>query len=218
MESKKKSAQKLQEPLVYVVDDNEGVIESTRWLIESVGYHVKCFKGAKQFLDEYNPEVPGCLVLDVRMPEVSGLELQETLVKKGNLIPIIFITAHGDVAVAVRAMKKGAMDFLTKPTNGQVLLEAINKAVRQDLQRRQSEEKSSEIMERMNSLSPREKEVMQLVVGGRLTKTIADRLGVSMRTVEMHRSNIMKKMKVNSQAELAWLVLRNGLLPAEEEV
>src|SRR3990167_4443019 len=208
MESKKKSAQKLQEPLVYVVDDNEGVIESTRWLIESVGYHVKCFKGAKQFLDEYNPEVPGCLVLDVRMPEVSGLELQETLVKKGNLIPIIFITAHGDVAVAVRAMKKGAMDFLTKPTNGQVLLEAINKAVRQDLQRRQSEEKSSEIMERMNSLSPREKEVMQLVVGGRLTKTIADRLGVSMRTVEMHRSNIMKKMKVNSQAELAWLVLR----------
>ena len=218
MESKKKSAQKLQEPFVYVVDDNEGVIESTRWLIESVGYHVKCFKGAKQFLDEYNPEVPGCLVLDVRMPEVSGLELQETLVKKGNLIPIIFITAHGDVAVAVRAMKKGAMDFLTKPTNGQVLLEAINKAVRQDLQRRQSEEKSSEIMERMNSLSPREKEVMQLVVGGRLTKTIADRLGVSMRTVEMHRSNIMKKMKVNSQAELAWLVLRNGLLPAEEEV
>ncbi|HLD16119.1 MAG TPA: response regulator [Coxiellaceae bacterium] len=202
-------------PIVYIVDDNEGVIESTRWLIESVGYEVKTYTRAKDFLSEYQLKEPGCLVLDVRMPEISGLELQEALIQRGINLPIVFITAHGDVSVAVRAMKLGAVDFLPKPANGQILLEAINRAIRLDLQRKQTEEQNAELLERTKSLSPREQEVMKLVVSGKLTKTIADKLGVSMRTIEMHRSNIMRKMKVSTQAELAWVVLKNNLLPNE---
>ncbi len=204
-----------EDAIVYIIDDNAGVIESLRWLIESVGYKVETFINAKVFLEQFKGDKPGCVVVDVRMPELSGPELQEALLARDIKIPLIFITGHADVPVAVRAMKLGAVDFLTKPTNSQVLLETINKAIRKDIKNRQKQEKNAEIVARERRLSPRERELMRLIVMGKLTKTIADKLNLSLRTVEMHRANIMRKMEVSSQVELTSVVLRNGLFQEE---
>ena len=201
-----------EDAIVYVIDDNEGVTESLSWLIESVGYKVEVYNNARIFLEKFDAEKISCAILDVRMPELSGPELQEALLDRGAQIPLIFITGHADVPVAVRAMKLGAVDFLTKPTNSQVLLESINKAIRLDIRRRQKQEKNADVIAREKRLSPREREVMHLIVSGKLTKSIADRLNLSLRTVEMHRANIMKKMEVSSQVELTSLILRNGLI------
>lgn len=205
-----------EEAIVYIIDDNEGVTESLRWLIESVGYVVKVYNNPKLFLGEFNPDRISCVVVDVRMPELSGPELQEALLERHTETPLIFITGHADVPVAVRAMKLGAVDFLTKPTNSQVLLETINKAIRMDIKRRQKREQNAEVIIREKRLSPREREVMRLIVSGKLTKSIADKLGLSLRTVEMHRANIMKKMEVNSQVELTSVILRNGLISEDQ--
>ncbi len=191
-----------QESTIYVIDDNEEVAASLCCLVESVGYPAKAYNDAKSFLAAYNSKEAGCLVLDVRMPEISGLELQERLVKKEINIPIIFITSYADVPMAVRAMKKGAEEFLTKPVNSQVLLEAINKAVAKDISNRLSEEKQAIIQAQVNRLTPREREVMHLVVKGNLSKVIAHKLGISPKTVELHRAKIMEKMEVRAVAEL----------------
>ena len=201
---------------VYIVDDNHGVTESLSWLIESVGYQVKAYHSAKEFLAAYIDEGTACLVLDVRMPEITGPELQDILEDRGVKLPIIFITGHGDVSIAVRAMKKGALDFLSKPTNSQQLLEAINRAVRLDVERRTLEERSKDVVARYETLTAREREVAQLVVSGKLTKTIANMLHLSQRTVEMHRANIMRKMQVNTQVELTFVILQNQLFQPEE--
>lgn len=205
----------MEQATVFIVDDNVGVTNSLSWLIESVGYKAVCYNSPQAFLENYNPNELGCLVVDVRMPEMTGPELQEQLLQHSYCIPIIFITAHGDVPIAVRAMQRGAIDFLTKPTNSQLLLEAINKAVRIDQKNRDYMNQSVSIRERVDALTSREKEVMKLVVVGKLTKTIADELSLSMRTVEMHRANIMRKMHVNNQVELAHVVHKYQLLGEE---
>ncbi len=186
---------------IFVVDDDDAVTQAMSWLIESVGYSVKIFNNAQAFLDNYRNE-SGCLILDVRMPEVSGLELQDILLSRGINIPVIFVTAHGDVPMAVRAMKKQAVDFLTKPVNNQMLLESINRAIRIDTKNREALAKKEVYQSLEHQLTPREHEVMLLMIEGNSTKAIASQLGISPNTAELHRAKVMKKMQVKTLAEL----------------
>jgi len=204
--------------VVSVIDDDKEVITSLIWLIESVGYEVKTYDSAESFLQACNFEETNCLITDVRMPKMSGLELQEELKQRGLSIPIIFMTGHGDVPMAVRAMKAGATDFLTKPVNYQVLLEVINKAIKKDQKRRSILHKRQSVIERTKRLTPREREIMNLMVTGKLTKTIADRLSISPNTAEVHRAKIMKKMEVKTLAELIFMALRYDLVTLDEMV
>ncbi len=191
---------------VFVVDDDSAVRESLRWLIESVGLKVRTFGTAREFLDTYDPNQPGCLVLDIRMPGMSGLELQDRLAEKNIHLPVIIITGYGDVPVAVRAMKNGAIDFIEKPFSDQVLLERIQLAIEQDSAYRRITERRQDIENRLSVLTPREREVMYLVVEGKPSREIAKELGLSTRTVEVHRTHLMDKTKVRSVAELARMV------------
>jgi two-component system, LuxR family, response regulator FixJ len=205
-------------PVIYVVDDDNAMAQSIRWLIESVGLHVEIFNHPKLFLKEYDPRRHGCLILDVRMPEIGGLELQEQLKQKGIAIPVIFITGHGDVPMAIRAMKGGAIEFLTKPFNDQALLDSINRALDVDLKQRSKQQQREKIENRVARLTPRERQVMKLVVAGKLNKVIASELNISSKTVELHRAKIMEKMEARSLAELVTLVMlyRSGqAFPAE---
>lgn len=195
---------------VFIVDDDSSVLKSLCWLIESVGYQVKAYESANAFLKDYDPSKAGCLVLDVRMPEVNGLELQELLHKRKIDIPIIFITAHGDIAMAVDAMKKGAVDFITKPINNQKLLDCVNKAIRLDIENRGSKKDSNEFYQCVKTLTPRETEIMTHLVSGKFTKNIASNLDISPNTVDVHRANIIKKMNVKGLSELIVLALRSG--------
>lgn len=192
---------------VFVVDDDDAMLESIRFLIESVELQVKTFPSAKDFLDNYKSEEAGCLILDVRMAGMSGLELQQQLNENKVKIPIIFITGHGDVQMAVKAMQAKAFEFLTKPFNDQTLLDSINKAIAFDAEKRKDHDEIKTINECMNRLTPREKEIMHLVVMGKLNKVIAAELDISPKTVELHRSKIMEKMQVNSLANLVRVVL-----------
>ncbi len=193
---------------VFVVDDDADVREALSMLLRSVGLKVDTFASAQAFLDAYNPDCPGCLVLDVRMPGMSGLELQETLRGKGITLPVIIMTGHGDVPMAIRAMKAGVMDFIEKPFNDQLLLDRVNQAlIRDGEQRRQSSERL-QIQARLRSLTAREKEVCDLIIGGEPNKLIARRLNVSVRTVEQHRARIMQKMQAKNLAELVTLAQR----------
>lgn len=192
---------------VFVVDDDEAMTKSIRWLIETVGLRVKTFSQGKEFLDSYKSNDPGCLILDVRMPGMSGLELQGQLKEHHINLPIIFITGHGDVPMAIKAMKAGAFEFLTKPFNDQTLLDSINQAIEFDSTRRQENLELDSIIARIEKLTPRESEVMDLVVEGKLNKVIADELYISAKTVELHRAKIMEKMQAASLAQLVRLVL-----------
>lgn len=187
---------------VYVVDDDPAMRESLRWLMDSVALPVATFESAKAFLEAYQPGRPGCVVLDVRMPGMSGLELQERMIADSIRLPIIFITGHGDVPMAVRALKNGAVDFIEKPFSDQTLLDRIQQAVERS--RRQIEEDKSrdELDKRMNTLSPRERDVMTLVVSGKSNKAIAATLGLSSKTVEVHRARVMEKMRATSLPDL----------------
>ena len=190
------------EPTVFVVDDDEAVRGGLQRLVEAVGLNVEPYASAQEFLDSYHPEQHGCLVLDIRMPGMGGLDLQEQLAKKGIRLPVIILTGHADVPLAVRALKGGAIDLIEKPFNSQVLLDRIQQAIQQDAERQRQSAEESQIGQRLARLTPREKEVMQMMVTGKASKVIAIDLGISERTVEFHRANIMKKMQARTLAEL----------------
>ncbi len=189
-------------PLVYLVDDDPAVRDSLSLLLRSVGLASQAFPSALAFLEAYDSGKHACLVADIRMPGLSGLELQQRLNEKGAEIPIIFITGHGDVPMAVNAMKSGAMDFIQKPFRDQELLDRINKALAQDREQRTHRAEEEAIRERLAALTPRETEVMWRVVRGQANKVIALDLGVSQRTVELHRARVMRKLRMRSLAEL----------------
>ncbi len=192
---------------VFVVDDDQAVRDSLQWLIQSVGLRVETFSDALTFLDQADPSRPGCVVLDVRLPGISGLEVQEQLAERGLDWPIIVITGHGDVPMAVRAMKSGALDFIEKPFSDQVLLDQVQRAIELDTRRRSERAETDGITQRINTLTPREREVLDLVVAGKVTKQIARELNLADKTVEAHRARVMEKMRAESIAHLVRLAL-----------
>ncbi len=187
---------------VFVVDDDDSHRDSLRLLLESAGLEVRSFSSARGFLDEADPGTPGCLLLDVRMPGMSGLDLQNELAKAKISLPIIFITGHGTIPLSVRAIKAGAVDFLEKPFDERDLFDAIHRAIELDRQRRLERDKSLGIQQLFDSLSPRERQVFTLVVSGMLNKQIAHKLAITEGTVKVHRGRIMEKMKADSLADL----------------
>lgn len=205
-----------EEPIVFVVDDDQGVREATRSLLASVGLRVETFKTAHEFLNIRRPDGPGCLVLDVRLPGLSGLDLQQELARKGLAIPIVFVTAHGDVPMSVQAMKAGAVEFLTKPFREQQLLDAVQQAIDRDRIVRQQRAELAELRQWYESLTPRERDVMTLVVTGLLNKQIAAELHTSEATVKAHRAEAMRKMRAQSLAQLVRIADRLGLLPPSQ--
>jgi RNA polymerase sigma factor (sigma-70 family) len=196
---------------VFLVDDDDAYRRSLRFLLESSGFAVRDYPSAEAFLRDYRPGTPGCLVLDLRMPGLSGIELQEQLRHDGVELPIIFITGHGDVPVSVQAMKSGALDFLEKPFDDAQLVERIREAFELDAQWRERRRERERIAERLGRLTRRETEVLSLLVQGLSNKEIAERLEVSHRTVEVHRARIMHKMEAGSLAELVQAAVRYGL-------
>lgn len=190
------------DPIVFVIDDDRAIRDGLESLIRSIGLRVATFASSADFLKMPRPNAPMCLVLDVRMPGQSGLDLQTQLRASGIHIPTIFITGHGDIPMTVRAMKEGAMEFLTKPVRGQELLDAIQKAIARDRELRQRRAEISALRARFESLTPRETEVLDLVVAGLLNKQIADRLGTSELTIKTHRAHVMEKMQADSLAHL----------------
>ncbi|HUP24419.1 MAG TPA: response regulator [Thermoanaerobaculia bacterium] len=187
---------------VFVVDDDDAVRDSLCMLLESVGLRYRSYPSAAEFLLAYKPDHAGCLVLDIRMPGMSGIELQERLNEIGAILPVIFITGHGDVPLAVKAMRAGAVDFLQKPYNEQELLDRIHRALQGDGDRRRELLERDLIVRRHGKLTPREREVFDLIVQGKPNKVVASDLGVSQRTVEIHRSRVMEKMEATSFAHL----------------
>lgn len=197
-------------PTVFIVDDDLGVLDSLKFLMRSVDLPAEIYRSAHEFLDAFDPQRPGCLVLDVRMPEMSGLELQERLESMGSVLPIIFITAHGDIPMAVQAVKAGAVDFVQKPFRDQDLIDKVQVALKQDAELRRELADRAEIVARIESLTPREREVMDLVVDGRPNKAIAHALEISQRTVEIHRARVMEKMRATSVPHLVQMVIQSG--------
>jgi FixJ family two-component response regulator len=196
-------------PLVLVVDDDERIREALQELMLSVGIESACFASTRDLLDSNVPDRPGCLILDVRMPGSSGLDLQNHLAMNGDAKPIVFLTGHGDIPMTVRAMKAGAVDFLTKPVRDQALLDAVAAGITRDIAQRASARIVKEHAERLATLTPRERQVLREVVRGQLNKQIAFDLGISEITVKLHRSNVMRKMQVTSVGDLirAWEAL-----------
>jgi two-component system, LuxR family, response regulator FixJ len=195
------------EPTVFVVDDEPIIRTSLQRLIESVSLKVETFGAANEFLDAYQPGRPGCVVLDVRMPGISGLDMQDRMAERGIDIPVIFITAYGDVPMAVRALKAGAVDFLQKPFNNQTLLDCVQEAIEQDAKARRERARHDDIATLFAGLTPREREVMDLVVAGKPNREIATDLGLSAKTVEVHRAHVMSKLHVDSLANLVRLYM-----------
>jgi FixJ family two-component response regulator len=193
--------------LVFVVDDDEAVRSSTKLLLKSVGLPAVTYSSAQEFLDNYDQMQPGCVVLDVRMPAMSGLELQQLLNMRGAIIPVIFITGHGDIPMAVEAMQHGAFDFLQKPFRDQDLLDRVQKALEKDRVNRVQLREKTRIQERRESLTPREREILELMTRGKPNKVMAADLGVSQRTVEIHRARVMEKMGASSLAQLVRMVM-----------
>ncbi len=188
---------------IYIVDDDPDLCRSLQWLLESVGLTSMVFNRGTDFLAEFKPErANGCILLDIRMPQMSGLELQERLNAWSNTLPIIFMTGHGDVTMAVRAMKAGAFDFLTKPFNDEILLEQIHKAITYHQKVSAQNQQSLTLQKRLKSLTSREAEVLKFIVDGKLNKEIAFELDISIKTVELHRAHIMQKMRADNIAEL----------------
>jgi FixJ family two-component response regulator len=192
---------------IYVVDDDEAMRDSLTWLLEGEGYQVTCFDSAESFLNGRSDEMRGCIILDVRMPEMSGLELHEKLDTLGSKLPIIFVTGHGDVPMAVAALQRGACDFIEKPFHNEELLSRIERALALDQQIFARRSRDDAISHRLKQLTQRESEVMKLVVKGKLNKQIADELNISMKTVEAHRARVMEKMGVRTLAELVKAVM-----------
>lgn len=198
-------------PVVHVVDDDEGFRNSLRSLLESCDLAVETYADAGQFLARYAPDRPGCLLLDVRMPKMSGLQLQEELQKRQIRVPLVFITAHGDVAMAVTAVRRGALDFIEKPFDDEALIGLIRDALDKDVQDREVSKRQMNFGARLASLSARERSVLDRVVEGKLNKIIAEELGISVKTVEFHRKRIMSKLRAKTATELVNLVVQHRL-------
>jgi FixJ family two-component response regulator len=190
---------------IYVVDDDDGMRRALSLLLNTVGYETAAFATPAEFLEQFKPDTAGCLVLDIRMPGMSGLELQQHLNRRGSMLPVIFITGHGDVPMAVQAMKEGAFEFVQKPFRDQDLLDRINHALEQDRENRSTLALRTDVLQRLESLTAREKQVLDLVVDGAANKVIAIDLGLSERTVEIHRAKVMEKMGARSVAHLVKL-------------
>jgi two-component system, LuxR family, response regulator FixJ len=200
------------EAIVFVVDDDRAMRDSLRWLLESIGLTVRTYATAAEFLREHQPSQPGCLVLDVRMPGMSGLDLQAELVQRGTELPTIVVTGHAEVAMAVRAVKAGAIDFIEKPFSDQLLLDRVRQALEIDRQSREVRARREEARRRLASLSAREREVLELVAAGKANKEVAAALGLSTKTVEVHRAHVMSKMAVDSLAELIRVAILAGAI------
>jgi FixJ family two-component response regulator len=192
---------------IFVVDDDEALRDSLVWLLESSGYRVVAFESAERFLAAYQPSMTGCLVLDVRMPGMSGLELFEELRRRRSTLPVIFITGHGDVPMAVSAVKKGAVDFIEKPFGDRDMLGLIEQCLAAEQESRDKRRLEAETAKRLAHLTQREREVLELIIAGKLNKQIADVLGISIKTVEVHRARVMEKMGAHSLAELVQQVI-----------
>jgi FixJ family two-component response regulator len=197
--------------IVFLLDDEPGMLKALTRLLKAEGFTVQAFTSAKTFLESYRPETPGCLVLDVAMPELNGLELQEHLTRAGLLVPIVFLTGHGDIPMSVQAIKSGAVDFLTKPVKDADLLRAVRAALQRAEEQRELIFEIALLQKRHASLTPRESEVMAHVVAGRLNKQIADDLGAGEHTIKIHRARVMHKMGVESLADLVRAAERLGL-------
>ena len=198
------------DPIVYVVDDDASICRALARLLRSAGFEVQTFPSAKAFLDWPAPDRPACLVLDIRMPGPSGLDLQSALREADRLLPIVFITGHGDVATSVRAMKAGAVDFLQKPFDDQELLACVQRALETSRAQRAERAERAMLGERMASLTPRERQVLRLVVTGMLNKQIADKLDIAEKTVKVHRGRVMEKMQAGSVADLVRMTAKLG--------
>ena len=190
------------DPTVFIVDDDEAVRRSIEWLVGSVGLNAESYASARTFLEAYDPDRPGCLIVDMRMADISGLELQEWLMEHGATLPVIVMTAFGDVKTAVRAMKHGAIDFIEKPFNEQQVLELIQNSIVEDATRRQQDVDHRLVGESLKRLTPREREVLEFVVKGLSNKEIAREMGIVPKTVEVHRARVMEKMEARSLADL----------------
>jgi FixJ family two-component response regulator len=204
-------------PTAYVVEDDESIRTLWRWLMESNGIAVRTFNSAPEFIAGYQPGSPGCLVLDLRLPGMSGLELQEHLKRQRIDIPIVFVTAHGDVRTAVTALKEGAVDFIEKPFGYREAVATVQKAFERDAEDRQRRGRQAHVAGRIATLTDRERAVLQRVIEGKQNKLIADELEISIKTVEFHRAKLMEKMGVNSLAELVQLTLGFSLMDGPEQ-
>lgn len=193
-------------PKIYVVDDDEAIRDSLRWLFESRGYRVETYDSGEAFLAGYKVDSPGCVLLDVRMGGISGIQLYDKLRTRNFSLPVLFLTGHGDVPMAVEAMKGGAVDFIEKPFNDNKLVDRVEAYVKRNAREREARVQRETVTARLAALTAREREVMEHVLAGKLNKVIADELDISMRTVEVHRSRVMEKMGVRSAVELAQLL------------
>ena len=205
------TAAKIESQVVFVIDDDASMRDAVSRLLNAVGLTVQTFASAREFLAGRLPDVPGCAVLDVRLPGLSGLDLQREMVERGIHIPVIFITGHGDIPMSVQAMKAGAVEFLTKPFRDQDLLDAVRSGIQLDRQGRKERAELAELREGLRQLTPREREVMSLVVAGLLNKQIALRLGTSEKTIKIHRSHVMQKMRADSLADLVRMSQKLGI-------
>jgi two-component system, LuxR family, response regulator FixJ len=203
-----------QSPTVFVVDDDEQVRESLAALIQSLNLEVQCYASGREFLDSYSPEQPGCLVLDLRMPQMSGLEVIEELRSRGAEVPVIMISGHGDIPAAVAAIKSGAVDFLEKPYPTSALMESINRAIERDAKHREDNSERQLLLDRYETLTADERQVLDLTVAGKPDKAIALKLDLSLRTIQLRRASVMRKMHAHSRAELIGLAHRIDRVPA----
>jgi RNA polymerase sigma factor (sigma-70 family) len=199
-------------PTVFIVDDDPSVLKALARLMRSAGLNATTFASPQEFLDHHDQNVPGCLVLDVAMPRINGLELQQTLVAQGSELPVIFLTGHGDIPMSVRAIKQGAVDFLTKPVHDSNLIEAIHDAIEKDRIALQARANLNELQQRLATLTPREREVLSHVVSGKRNRQIAAELGTVEKTIKVHRAHLMKKLKAGSLADLVKLAERLGVI------
>jgi RNA polymerase sigma factor (sigma-70 family) len=200
-----------EKPIVYVVDDDPSMRKALERLLRSAGHDAKTFGSALEFLNFSHPDAPGCLILDIKMPQLGGLELQERLTEKGISFPIVFITGHGTVPASVRAFKAGAMDFLQKPFKDSELLEAVARSIEKHRRLRQAQYEMRELQARLNTLTPREREVFMLIVSGMLNKQVAFELGIGEKTIKVHRARVMEKMRARSFADLVRFTEKLGI-------
>jgi len=205
------TAAKIPSQVVFVIDDDASMRDAVSRLLNAVGLTVQTFASAREFLAGRLPDVPGCAVLDVRLPGLSGLDLQREMVERGIHIPVIFITGHGDIPMSVQAMKAGAVEFLTKPFRDQDLLDAVRSGIQLDRQGRKERAELAELRDGLRQLTPREREVMSLVVAGLINKQIALRLGASEKTIKIHRGHVMQKMRADSLADLVRMSQKLGI-------